>query len=321
MEHVRVGEDQVRAAPDRRPVLARRVAVVDRVAQLAAGRSSDELARLVLGQRLGRVEVERPAPSGRAAIASSTGRLKRQRLARRGAAGDDHVAVARPPRAPRAGASRARRSRPRASAAASSGASEAGSATGSRRRAALDALGDQAAVDRARPRSQPLPARRGGARRASSRSTRLGASPRSPPRPAARRARSRSWRRRISAPPRDRERRRRGGRPLALARRQPLLPGAGQHRAEEVLARERDEQRAAERAQLAEPAQDLEVVVDREVEVEARVERDLLLGDAAPDAPPRSARANQRLQVVDGVAVGAAGSRSTRGGPSMCMST
>ena len=58
VEHVRVGEDQVRAAPQARAVLARRVAVVDRMAQIGQAELG-QLARLVLGERLRRVEVER----------------------------------------------------------------------------------------------------------------------------------------------------------------------------------------------------------------------------------------------------------------------
>ena len=76
---------------------------------------------------------------------------------------------------------------------------------------------------------------------------------------------------------------------LPLAGRQPLLPRTRQHRAEEVLARQRDEERTPEFAQFAEPAQDLEVVVDGEVEVEARVERDLFRWTPGA-APPRCAR-------------------------------
>jgi hypothetical protein len=58
VEHVRVGEDQVGALADRAALLARGVAVVDRVAQEPATELG-ELARLILGERLGRVEVER----------------------------------------------------------------------------------------------------------------------------------------------------------------------------------------------------------------------------------------------------------------------
>ena len=68
--------------------------------------------------------------------------------------------------------------------------------------------------------------------------------------------------------------------PLALGRRQPLLPGAGEDGADEVLARERDVERQPELAELAEPPQDLEVLLGAEVEVEPGVDRDLLLADA-----------------------------------------
>ena len=90
----------------------------------------------------------------------------------------------------------------------------------------------------------------------------------------------RSWMRRTSAPSRTASVDRGDRPPLALARRQPLLPGAGQDGADEVLARERDVERQPERAQLAEPPQDLQVLLGAEVEVESGVDRDLLLGDA-----------------------------------------
>ena len=77
------------------------------------------------------------------------------------------------------------------------------------------------------------------------------------------------------------------------AGRQALLPGAGQHRAEEVLAGERDEQRPAELAQLAQAPQDLEAVGDAEVEVEPGVERELLLGDACAERAASIRSANQ----------------------------
>ena len=48
----------------------------------------------------------------------------------------------------------------------------------------------------------------------------------------------------------NRQRHRRDRAPLAFAGRQPLLPGPGEHRADEVLARERNVERQAERAQL-----------------------------------------------------------------------
>ena len=151
-----------------------------------------------------------------------------------------------------------------------------------------------------------LPARGGGERAGAShrRPASALAAPRRPLIAAAVRSASsalRSWSRSISAPAGHGQRRRRGGRPLALGRRRPALPGPGQDGAQEVLAREGDEQRTAEVAQLAEAAQDLEVVVDREVEVEPRVERDLLLGDARPQRRLDPLR-EPALQVVDGSA-------------------
>ena len=115
--------------------------------------------------------------------------------------------------------------------------------------------------------------------------------------------------------------RHRGDRPpLALARRQPLLPGPGQHGADEVLARERDVERQAQRAQLAEPPQDLQVLLGAEVEVESGVDRDLLLGDpklpGQLDSPlePGACRWSTTSPY-------SRQGRSTRGGPSMCIST
>ena len=120
VEHVGVGEDQVRAAADRRAVLARGVAVVDRVAKLRQA-------------ELGRAFAPGPgrAPwSGRGRARGAVGsrdepvehrQVEGQRLARRGAAGDDHVARARRLERLEPGASRAPRSRPRGSAAASCG--------------------------------------------------------------------------------------------------------------------------------------------------------------------------------------------------------
>ena len=91
VEHVRVGEHQVRAAADRRPVVARRVAVVDRVAELGQ-RELGHLARLILRQRLGRVDVERPGLRVGGDRVEHR-KVERQRLPRGGAAGDDHVAL------------------------------------------------------------------------------------------------------------------------------------------------------------------------------------------------------------------------------------
>ena len=89
VEHVGVGEDEVVAAADRRALLARRVAVVDRLAQ--AGRAQrGELARLVLGERLGRVEIE-GAALGVAGDAVEHRQVEGEALARGGAAGDHQV--------------------------------------------------------------------------------------------------------------------------------------------------------------------------------------------------------------------------------------
>jgi hypothetical protein len=93
VEHVRVREDQVRARADRPALGGGRVAVVDRVAQerrLEAG----ELARLVLGERLGRVEVE----GAGAAVAGERvehRQVECERLAAGGAGRHDRVALER----------------------------------------------------------------------------------------------------------------------------------------------------------------------------------------------------------------------------------
>jgi hypothetical protein len=61
VQHVRVGQDEVRPGPDRPPRVLGRVAVVGEHAQLgeAAGQLL-QLGQLVLGQRLGGEEVEHP---------------------------------------------------------------------------------------------------------------------------------------------------------------------------------------------------------------------------------------------------------------------
>ena len=59
VEHVGVGQHEVRLAADRGALLARRVAVVDRRADGLAEPERVDRARLVLGQRLGGVEVQR----------------------------------------------------------------------------------------------------------------------------------------------------------------------------------------------------------------------------------------------------------------------
>ena len=87
VQHVRVGEHDVRPPPDRRALLARRVAVVDRRPRpLHAERV--QRARLVLRERLRRVEVQRPRPRV-AAQHVERRQVEAQRLAGRGAGGDD----------------------------------------------------------------------------------------------------------------------------------------------------------------------------------------------------------------------------------------
>ena len=59
VEHVGVGEDQVRALADRGPLGSRGVAVVDRRPDLLVQTEGVQRARLVLRERLGRVQVQR----------------------------------------------------------------------------------------------------------------------------------------------------------------------------------------------------------------------------------------------------------------------
>ena len=109
----------------------------------------------------------------------------------------------------------------------------------------LHALGDDAArragrVDRDRPGLSISDPRAGQAGHVSDLQ-------RSPPATRIASSELRSWRRWMSAPPRDRERRR-GDRPRSRsAGAEALLPGAGEHGADEVLARERDVERPAQR--------------------------------------------------------------------------
>jgi hypothetical protein len=93
VQHVRVREDQVRAVADRAPLLARGVAVVDRVPEEALA-DARERARLVLRERLRRVEVER---AGARVVREHVehGEVEGERLAARGAAGDDRVPALR----------------------------------------------------------------------------------------------------------------------------------------------------------------------------------------------------------------------------------
>ena len=80
VQHVRVGEHDVGAPADLQALLARRVAVVDRVAH-AVDAERVQRARLVLRERLGRVEVQR-ARLGVAAQHVERRELEAQRLAR-----------------------------------------------------------------------------------------------------------------------------------------------------------------------------------------------------------------------------------------------
>ena len=90
VEHVGVGEQDGRAAPDARPLGARRVAVVERGGG-ARQSQRGELARLVLGERLGGVEEQRPA-AGLARDGFERRQGEGQGLAAGRAGGDDHVA-------------------------------------------------------------------------------------------------------------------------------------------------------------------------------------------------------------------------------------
>jgi hypothetical protein len=58
VEHVGIGEDHVRALANGRPLASGRVTVVDREADRLLEAEPVQRARLVLGERLGRVEVE-----------------------------------------------------------------------------------------------------------------------------------------------------------------------------------------------------------------------------------------------------------------------
>ena len=92
MEHVRVGEDQVRPLANLPPLGPGCVAVIDR--GLDPWRAElGQRTNLVLGQRLRRVEVERPQ-LGLAGKGVEDGKVERERLAGRGAGGDDQVLAA-----------------------------------------------------------------------------------------------------------------------------------------------------------------------------------------------------------------------------------
>jgi hypothetical protein len=88
VEHVGVGQDEVRPAADRGALLARRVAVVDRRAHGLAEPERVDRPRLVLGERLRGVQVER----ARLAVAAQhvqRRQVEAQRLARGSAGRDD----------------------------------------------------------------------------------------------------------------------------------------------------------------------------------------------------------------------------------------
>ena len=100
VEHVRVREDEVRPLAHLPPLLARCVAVVDRRLHLR-DRERREGARLVLRERLRRIEVDRAALRvGSERIEDR--QVERERLAGRGSGGDDHV-LARARRRPHLG--------------------------------------------------------------------------------------------------------------------------------------------------------------------------------------------------------------------------
>ena len=87
VEHVGIGEDHVRRAPDVRATLDGRVAVVDRRPQ-TADPETREPARLILRERLRRIEEDRPRrwiPRDRV----QDGEREGERLARRGSRRDD----------------------------------------------------------------------------------------------------------------------------------------------------------------------------------------------------------------------------------------
>ena len=128
MQHVGVGEHDVGALADLRARLARRVAVVDRRAHALAQAERGQRARLVLGERLRRIEVER-ARARLLAEHVERRQVEAHRLARGGAGGDDRRARRRRRRRPRPGGSRAARRRCRASAASTSGCSSGGGST------------------------------------------------------------------------------------------------------------------------------------------------------------------------------------------------
>ena len=91
VEHVRVGQDQVRPLADLPAALLRRVAVVDRRPDARDGELA-ERARLVLRERLRRVQVDRPALRVGGERVEHR-QVERQRLSGGGPGRDDHVAA------------------------------------------------------------------------------------------------------------------------------------------------------------------------------------------------------------------------------------
>ena len=302
VEHVRVGEHQVRAAPDPRAIVPRRVAVVDRVAELAAGRAPRAFApgperapwsgrRRAPGLRVGGDRVEHRE-------------VERHRLARGRAAGDDHVPAL-------GGLERLDLVRVQAVIPArTQRRDEVGGELRGRHGVGLARLGRRwlrPAVRRPhRPRAG-APTRQAGRRGA--------------PRHA--RASTIAAAVRIASSALDvMEAQHLGagvdGEAAAAAivagprcSAPAALPRTRGDRSQEVLARERDEQRAPERAQLPEAMQDLDLVVRAQVEIEARVERDLLGVDAERGAALEPVR-EPLTEVVDDVPVRGRGALDPR---------
>ena len=308
------------------PLLARRVAVVDRLAQRRAAAAARACApgpgRAPWSGR-GRA----PGACGRARSPSSTGRLKARLLPEAVPLVTTRFRARRRLAAPRAGASRAHSipaARERLDA--GPGASERGSATGSAARARLRGSrrrsarrGGAGSIAPSQPADAATPSHR------ASHGRRRGSAPR-PRRSIAAATRSasralRSWMRRMSAPSRT-------ARATAATvphsrspAAQPLLPRAGEHRADEVLARER-RRRAAARASAARRGGAGSRRSCSVVRSKSRPGSIAICSSATPSsrtalrlAPrtrPPGGRRRRRTR---------AGPRSTRGGPSMCIST
>ncbi len=89
VEHVGVGEHDVGFAADLGARLLGRIAVIDRGPDTLRQPEAGQRPRLILGQRLGRIEVER-SRSRLAAEHLDRGQVEAHRLARGGAGRDDH---------------------------------------------------------------------------------------------------------------------------------------------------------------------------------------------------------------------------------------